>query len=95
MHAHILGLRIEQLSRRPTTHRPARCLILRVLLCVVTIVMGQARPAHAQAPTAPVQRRTTKSSSVPDENRLRVRLQFNPHDAKTHEQLKQQPASSP
>jgi tetratricopeptide (TPR) repeat protein len=61
-------------------------LMLPILLSATTMAIAQSRAARAQAPTSP-QYRTTKPSSLPEEDKLRIRLQFNPHDAKAHKQL--------
>lgn len=87
MQANILGSRIKHFLLGPTMHLKARRLILPVLLAEVTMVIGQTGPACAQASATSVQRQTTKPSSVPEEDRLRMRLQFDTHDAKAHKQL--------
>jgi tetratricopeptide (TPR) repeat protein len=53
-----------------------------VLLTAMSYAQGQKRE-----PSAKIQARGSKSSDTATEDRLRFRLQFNPHDATAHKQL--------
>jgi tetratricopeptide (TPR) repeat protein len=56
-----------------------------LMLCLLSIIPRE--QLHAQTASAPNQKRTTKPSSLPEEDRLRIRLQFHPHDAEAHKRL--------
>jgi len=57
--------------------------IIAFIVLIATLASAQVQPK--QTKSAP--KRANKASDTATEERLRVRLQFNPHDAVAHKQL--------
>ena len=56
-----------------------------LFLLMTALVSAQTQPVHSQKPNKSI--RHSNTENTPSEEKLRLRLQFNPHDAAAHKQL--------